>query len=50
MRAEFSTLRTELSHLSVVIALAPHPVQMNRQLPRHRYLGDLASTASFLTG
>ena len=44
MRAEFSTLRSELLRLAVVAALAPHPVQMHRQLPRHRYFGDLPST------
>jgi len=38
-----SRVRTELLHLTVVAALAPHPVQMHRQLPRHRDLGDLAS-------
>ena len=38
-----SRVRTELLHLAVVPALAPHPVQMHRQLPRHRYLGDLPS-------
>src|ERR1051326_6149915 len=37
-------VRTELLHLAVVIALAPHPVQMHRQLPRHGYFGDLPST------
>ena len=36
-------VRTELLHLTVVETLAPHPVQMHRQLSRHRYLGDLAS-------
>src|SRR5579864_222387 len=43
MRGEFSTLRTELFELTVVPALAPHPVQMHRQLPSHRYLRDLPS-------
>src|SRR5579872_4492898 len=38
-----SRVRTELGRLAVVAALAPHPVQMHGQLPRHRYLGDLAS-------
>jgi hypothetical protein len=33
---------TELLHLFVVPAASPHPVQLNRQFPRHRYLGDLA--------
>ena len=36
--------RTELLHLTVVSALTPHPVQMHRQLARHRHLGDLPST------
>src|SRR5580698_5156930 len=38
-----SRVRTELLHLAVIETLAPHPVQMHRQLSRHRYLGDLAS-------
>src|SRR5579871_2353492 len=38
-----SRVRTELLHLTVVEALTPHPVQMHRQLSRHRYLGDLSS-------
>ena len=37
--------RTELLHLTVVSALTPHPVQMYRQFPRHRCLGDLPSAA-----
>ena len=43
MRGEFSTLRTELFELAVIPALTPHPVQMYRQLARHRYLGDFSS-------
>ena len=39
-----SRVRTELSPLAVVAALAPHPVQMHGQLPRHGYLGNLPST------
>src|SRR5579859_7277820 len=31
-------------HLAVIAALAPHPIQMHRQLPRHGYFGDLPST------
>jgi hypothetical protein len=31
-----SRVRTELMQLAVIAALAPHPVQMHRQLPRHR--------------
>src|ERR1700758_175981 len=38
-----SRVRTELLQLAVVPTLAPHPVQMHRQLPRHRYLRDLPS-------
>src|SRR5690349_16089332 len=38
-----SRVRTELLQLAVVPTLPPHPVQMHRQLPRHRYLGNLAS-------
>jgi len=38
-----SRVRTELLHLTVVEALPPHPVQMHRQLSRHRYFRDLAS-------
>src|SRR5689334_25104025 len=40
-----SRVRTELLQLAVVPTLPPHPVQMHRQLPRHRYLGNLASAA-----
>src|SRR6202171_5746071 len=36
-----SRVRTELFHLLVVPSLAPHPVQTNRQSPRHGDLGDL---------
>jgi hypothetical protein len=43
MREEFSTLRTELLHLFVVPSAPPYPVQLDCQLPRHRYLGDLPS-------
>ena len=39
-----SRVRTELLHLAIVQTLAPHPVQMHRQLSRHRNLGDLTST------
>ena len=38
-----SRVRTELLPLAVVAALAPHPVQMHRQFPRHGYLGNLPS-------
>src|SRR5229473_6988209 len=38
-----SRVRTELFQLLVIPALAPHPVQANRQSSRHRYLGDLPS-------
>src|SRR6266576_5857547 len=37
-----SRVRTELFHLLVIPSLAPHPVQANRQSPRHRDLGDLS--------
>jgi len=40
-----SRVRTELFELAVVPALAPHPVQMHRQLARHRYFGNLSSAA-----
>ena len=39
-----SRVRTELLNLAVVPVLAPHPVQMHRQLPGHRYFRDLSST------
>ena len=40
-----SRVRTELFKLTVVQALTPHPVQMNRQLSGHRDLRDLSSSA-----
>ena len=40
-----SRVRTELSKLTVVQSLAPHPVQVNCQLSRHRYLRDLPSSS-----
>jgi hypothetical protein len=40
-----SRVRTELLHLAVIEALTPHPVQMHRQLPRHRYFRDLPSSS-----
>ena len=40
-----SRVRTELFQRAVVPASAPHPVQMHRQFPSHRYLGDLSSAA-----
>ncbi len=39
-----SRVRTELVHLAVVASLTPHPVQMYRQLPCHRYFRNLPST------
>jgi hypothetical protein len=39
-----SRVRTELFELTVIPAPAPHPVQMYRQLPSHRYLRDLPSS------
>src|SRR5215471_1080044 len=38
-----SRVRTELLRQAVVAALPPHPVQMHRQLPCHRHLGNLSS-------
>jgi len=38
-----SRVRTELFELAVVPALAPHPVQVYRQLAGHRYFGNLPS-------
>jgi hypothetical protein len=40
-----SRVRTELLQWAVAATLAPHPVQMHRQLPSHGYLGDLPPTA-----
>src|SRR5579862_5465645 len=40
-----SRVRTELLPLTIVQALAPHPVLMHRQFAGHCYLGDLAATA-----
>ena len=39
-----SRVRTELFQLLVIPSLAPHPVQANRQPPRHGDLGDLPSS------
>ena len=36
-----SRVRTELLPLLVVPSLTPHPVQVNREFPGHRHLGDL---------
>src|SRR5215475_15233427 len=38
-----SRVRTELLRLAVIATLAPHPVQMHRQLPRHGYFRNLPS-------
>ena len=38
-------VRTALFRLSVISAWAPHPIQMHRQHPRHRYLRDSSSSA-----
>ena len=43
--SELSRVRTELFKLTVVQSLAPHPVQVHRQLSGHRYLRDLSSSA-----
>ena len=40
-----SRVRTELFELAIIPAPAPHPVKMHRQLPGHRYLRDLSSSA-----
>ena len=40
-------VRTELLHLAVIAALAPHPVQMHCESPGHSYLGDLPSAPPF---
>ena len=40
-----SRVRTELLQLPIVQALAPHPVQMHRQLSGHRDLRDLPSSS-----
>jgi hypothetical protein len=42
-------VRTELCELAVVPALAPHPVQMYRQLSSHRHLRNLSSAARRFT-
>jgi hypothetical protein len=40
-----SRVRTELSQLHVIPFLPHHPVQANRQLSRHRHLGDFPSSS-----
>src|SRR2546425_4715153 len=35
-----SHVRTELPHLLVIPLLTPHPVESNREFPRHGYLGN----------
>src|SRR5580693_3714811 len=35
--SELARVRTELFHLLVIPPLAPHPIQSNRQTPRHRH-------------
>src|SRR5207253_11320051 len=35
-----SHVRTELPHLLVIPLLPPHPVESNREFPRHGYLSD----------
>ena len=37
-----SRVRTELLHFVVVPSAPPHPVQLDRQLPGHRYFRDLS--------
>ena len=40
-----SRVRTELFELTIVQSLAPHPIEVNRQLSSHRYLRDFPSSA-----
>jgi hypothetical protein len=40
-----SRVRTELFERTAIPTLTPHPVQMHRQPPSHRYLRDLSSSA-----
>jgi hypothetical protein len=40
-----SRVRTELDPLTVIQSLAPHPIQMHRQLARHGDLRDLSPSA-----
>jgi hypothetical protein len=40
-----SHVRTELLPLLIVPFLTPHPVQVNRKFPGHRYFSDLSSPA-----
>jgi hypothetical protein len=40
-----SRVRTELNELTVIPALAPHPVQVHCQFARHGYLRDLSPSA-----
>src|SRR3954447_22953388 len=40
-----SRVRTELLLMAVVATLAPHPLQVHRQFPRHRYFRDLPSSS-----
>src|SRR5206468_8542439 len=35
-----SHVRTELPHLLVIPLLPPHPIESNREFPRHGYLGN----------
>ena len=39
-----SRVRTEFLHFVVVPSAPPHPVQLDRQFPGHRDLGDLSPT------
>ena len=45
---ELARVRTEFFHSLVIPSLTPHPVQSNRQAPRHRDLGDLPASAHWL--
>src|SRR5215472_9558377 len=43
--SRLSHVRTETLQLFVIPPSAPHPIQANRQSPRHRYFRDLAPSA-----
>jgi hypothetical protein len=40
-----SRVRTEMFQLLAIPSSAPHPIQANRQSPRHGYFRDLSSAA-----
>src|SRR6266853_3409281 len=43
--SELAHVRTEFYNLFVIPSLAPHPVQTNRESPRHGDLGNLPASA-----